>query len=306
MIMATGAAGMVGSYLPDVFSPSDLYLTDLRASPGIHPLDVRDHNEVTKAVDRVRPRLVIHLAAETDVDRCEREIDHAYRSNTMATLNVALACQRQGAELVYVSTAGVFDGAKPEPYTEFDPPAPVSVYARTKWEGEKIVQTLLPRHYIVRAGWMFGGREQDRKFVGKIASLCLGEGRETGEVRAVNDKFGSPTYAKDLLYNVRILTQTGLYGLYHIVNRGSCSRYDLAVEIARSLGNGIRIVPVSSASFPLLAPRPKSEAARSYKLDLLGLNTMRDWRDALREYLMSWTEQHAAIESDNVLRQIRR
>lgn len=292
MILVTGAAGMVGSYLLDIFSGRDLYRTDLHSSQGIHALDVRNREGVIEVMDRLRPKLVIHLAAETDVDRCEREVDHAYQSNTLGTLNVALACQHHGAELVYFSTAGVFDGNKPEPYTEFDSPAPVSVYARAKWEGEKIVQTLVPRHYIVRAGWMFGGRERDKKFVGKIASLC---GAQTGEIKVVDDKFGSPTYAKELLQNLELLLKTGLYGLYHIVNRGWCSRYEIALEIARFMRSDIKIVPVPSASFPLSAPRPRSEAARAYKLDLLGLNTMRDWREALPEYLASCAKEYAAI-----------
>jgi dTDP-4-dehydrorhamnose reductase len=282
---------MVGSHLLDVFAADELYRTDLVEAPGIDILDIRDLSAVLATFERVRPSMVLHLAAETDVDRCEREVDHAFRSNALATLNVAVGCQRISAELVYVSTAGVFDGTKPEPYTEFDAPAPVSVYAKAKYEGEKIVQTLLPRHYIVRAGWMFGGKGKDKKFVGKIAALCLDNGSR--EIRVVNDKFGSPTYAKDLLANLRSLARTGLYGVYHIVNAGWCSRYDIAVEIARFLQSDIPIVPVSSPTFPLSAPRPRSEAARSYKLDLLGINDMRPWQDALHEYLAGWVHFEA-------------
>ena len=135
---------------------------------------------------------------------------------------------------------------------------------------------------------MFGGQKKDKKFVGKIASRCMAQGSGIGEIKAVNDKFGSPTYAKDLLNNTRVLAGTGFYGLYHVVNNGCCTRYDLAVEIAQILGSRVRVVPVSSDSFVLSAPRSGSEVARSYKLELLGLNYMRDWREALREYLVSW------------------
>jgi dTDP-4-dehydrorhamnose reductase len=278
----------MGSHLLDVFSQDELFRTDLHESDGVHALDTRDPAAVMRLFARVRPAIALHLAAETDVDRCERENDHAFRSNALGTLNVALACQRFECDMVYVSTAGVFDGAKPDPYTEFDTPAPVNVYARAKYEGEKIVQTLVPRHYVVRAGWMFGGKGKDKKFVAKIASMCLGFEPNVREIRAVNDKFGSPTYAKDLIDNLRLLCRTGYYGIYHMVNGGWCSRYDVAVEIARYLQSDIPIVPVSSAIFPLSAPRPRSEAARSYKLDLLGLNRMRPWQDALHEYLAEW------------------
>lgn len=295
MILVTGSAGMMGSHLTDVFSPEELYRTDMRPSDDVHALDTRDPDAVMRTFERVRPEMAIHLAAETDVDRCEREVDHAFRSNALGTLNVALACQRFGTELVYVSTAGVFDGAKAEPYTEFDSPAPVNIYARAKYEGEKMVQSLVPRHYIVRAGWMFGGRGKDKKFVAKIAAMCLGLENGTREIRAVNDKFGNPTYAKDLLQNLRLLSRSGFYGVYHVVNTGSCSRYDVAVEIANFLQSDIPVVPVPSAMFPLSAPRPRSEAARGYKLELLGLNSMRPWQHALREYLTDWL---AAVPMD--------
>jgi len=288
MILVTGSGGMMGCHLLDVFSPEELYLTDLQPSAGIHALDTRDPAAVMRTFERVKPEMAIHLAAETDVDRCEREVDHAFRSNALGTLNMALACQRFGVELVYVSTAGVFDGSKPDPYTEFDTPAPVSVYAKAKYEGEKLVQSLVPRHYIVRAGWMFGGKGKDKKFVGKIAAMCLGLENGAREIRVVNDKFGSPTYAKDLLQTLRVLSRSGFYGVYHTVNAGWCSRYDVAVEIARFLHSDIPIVAVPSAMFPLSAPRPRSEAARSYKLELLGLAHMRPWQEALHEYLTDW------------------
>ena len=287
MILVTGAAGMVGSYLLDVYDQDELYRTDVLSDleRGIYALDIRDRKQVLETIEKVQPRLVIHLAAETNVDRCEQDRDHAYRTNFFGTQNIAQACERFGIELLYVSTAGVFDGNKPEPYIEFDSPAPVSVYARTKWEGEKIVQCLHPHHYIVRAGWIFGGNSKDHKFVGKIAELC----RSRDEIQVVDDKVGNPTYAKDLVRNMKVLTETGLYGLYHVVGEGWCSRFEVAREVASFIGRDVRVRPVSSAAFPLPAPRPRSEAARSYKLDLLGLNQMRPWKDALHDYLGSWT-----------------
>src|SRR3989442_12471641 len=129
MILVTGASGMMGSHLSDVFSEAELYRTDLRASDRTQSLDCRDRDQVMETIGLVRPEVVLHMGAETDVDRCERDVDHAFRSNALATLNVALACQRYNVTLAYVSTAGVFDGRKPEPYTEFDRPNPVNVYA---------------------------------------------------------------------------------------------------------------------------------------------------------------------------------
>jgi len=286
-ILVTGAGGMMGSHLLDIFSEDELFRTDLVESPGIQPMNIRDSAEVMGTVASLRPRMVIHMAAETDVDRCELDPDHAYRSNLIGTLNMTLACQKHGIDLVYVSTAGVFDGNKAEPYVEFDAPAPINHYARAKFEGEQIVQSLHSRHYIVRAGWVFGGRERDKKFVGKIASICLEKGAEA-EIRAVDDKRGSPTYARDFLETIKVLSASGYYGLYHGVNTGCATRYDVALKIAQIMGTGARVVPTSSDSFVLPAPRPQSEAARNYKLELLGIHKMQNWQDALQDYLASW------------------
>ena len=283
MILATGAKGMMGGYLPLIYSDDQIVITD------INELDVRDRAQVEDAVTRYKPTQIFHLAAETNVDRCEIEPDHAYQTNVIGTLNVALTCQKHDIEMIYISTVGVFGGVdKADLFTEFDTPSPVSVYGKTKLEGEHIVRDLLSRYFIIRAGWMMGGGpEKDHKFVGKMVKLI--ETRD--EVLAVDDKYGSPTYARQLVANLQLLVQSGFYGLYHCVNGGSCNRYDMAVEIARILGCDTEIKPVNSAHFPLPAPRPRSEAARNYKLELLGLNRMSDWKEALSDYLRSWASR---------------
>jgi len=289
MIFVTGANGMVGSYLEEVFKKEELYLTDFNVdskTAKINFLDIRDPEAVKKEIKKVRPQFVLHLAAKTDVDKCEIEVDDAYLTNVIGTQNISLACQDLNAIMIYISTAGVFGGDKIEPYTEFDHPNPVNVYGRTKLEGEKIVQSLLNKYYIVRAGWMMGGREKDKKFVGKIVQLF----KEKDKILAVNDKIGSPTYAHDLLEGIKKLISTNYFGLYHMTNRGVCSRYDVAVEIGRILKKKIPVEPVSSALFPLPAPRARSEAMRNYKLELLGIVKMRTWQEALKEYLKSWVE----------------
>jgi dTDP-4-dehydrorhamnose reductase len=266
----------------DVFADHDLLLSDI--ADGYEPLDVTDPQAVRQAVGDFRAEIVIHLAAATDVDRCEQEPDLAYRTNALGTQNVALACKEAGALLVYTSTAGVFGGEKIEPYIEFDAPAPANVYGHSKLAGERIVQTLLDRFYIARAGWMVGGGAKDKKFVGKILQFIdAGERR----LRAVDDKLGTPTYANDLAGGIRVLLETGYYGLYHLVNSGgACSRYDVAVELCRILGReDIAVEPVSSAYFPLPAARARSEAMVNFKLRLLGIDPMRDWREALEAYV---------------------
>jgi len=277
-LFVTGAAGMVGSYVRRAFADHELVLTDV--TQGWPSLDVCDATAVKRAVADAEPDLVLHLAAATDVDRCQQEPAWAERANVVGTQHIVRACETSGIPLVYISTGAVFPGIRSEPYTESDTPAPPNVYARTKHAGELIVATLA-RHYIVRAGWMFGGVGRDVKFVGKIARLIQG-----GQTRleAVDDLIGSPTYALDLLLGIRGLVPAGPYGVYHMANAGACTRYECALAIRDALGRpAVEIRAVSSDRFPLPAPR-RSEALRSVKLEALGLG-MRPWRDALREYI---------------------
>jgi dTDP-4-dehydrorhamnose reductase len=274
---------MVGSYVRDVFADDELLLTDV--VKGFEPLDVRDPTAVMTAVASTKPGVVLHLAAATDVDRCEQDPDWAFHTNAIGTQNVALACQAHDAVLVYISTAGVFWGDKLEPYTEFDAPRPANLYGQSKLAGEQIVASLLSRYYIVRASWMVGGGPLDKKFVGKIVRLIL-EGKQP--LRVVNDKWGSPTFAKDLLTGVHRLLPTGYYGLYHMANPGSGSRYDVALAVRDALQRpDVSIIPVSSDEFLLPAPRARSEVLRNLKLDLLGLHRMRPWQEALLEYVQT-------------------
>jgi dTDP-4-dehydrorhamnose reductase len=285
-VLITGADGMLGSALcPTLVKRGyTVIATDLSPSnEGSKKLDVRNYNDIKEMVEKVEPNMVMHLAAETDVDRCEVEPDHAFLTNTIGTQNVALVCQKRNIEMVYISTLGVFWGDKPEPYTEFDEPNPINVYGRSKLEGEKIVEVLLKRFYIMRAGWMVGGGpKRDKKFIGKIIRQI----NETKTLKAVNDKIGSPTYTFDFSRCMADLIETGFYGLYHCTNKGVGSRFDVAKKIVEFMGRkDVAVEPVSSAYFPLPAPRARSEMSRNYKLELLGIDSTRNWEDALKEYI---------------------
>jgi len=262
----------------------EVWATDIDASNrSIQHMDVRNYGNVKEVIERSRPDMVMHLAAKTDVDKCELEPDDAYLSNTIGTQNIALLCQKHDIEVVYVSTIGVFDGNKSEPYTEFDEPNPINVYGKSKLGGERVIQDLLRRFYIIRSCWMVGGGpDKDKMFVAKIARLL----DKTNELKVVNDKIGSLTYTMDFSECVADLIETGYYGLYHCTNRGYASRYEIALRIVEFLGRSDVVVkPVSSAHFPLPAPRGRSEASRNYKLELLGIDKMRPWDEALKEYL---------------------
>ena len=278
MMLVTGANGMVGSYVQEVFSDEKLLLTD------IDTLDIRKFEQVDGFFKKHKPEKVLHLAAETNVDQCEKELDANYLTNALGTMNIALACKKHGALLVYISTGAVFHEEKETAYTEFDEPNPLNEYAKAKYEGEKFVRDLLTDYFIVRAGWMIGGGVKDKKFVAKIAELC----KTRPEIKAVDDKFGTITYAKHLLMQIKALLGTEYYGVYHAVSEGICTRFEIAQEIAKYFKSKVKVTPVDSSVFPLPAPRGRSEAMSSYKLRLLGLHIMPEWRKALAEYLKDW------------------
>ena len=240
--------------------------------------------------------MVLHLAALTDVDKCERERESAYKCNRDGARNVAAACKEIDAEMIYISSGSVFSGCLGRPARETDRPDPVNLYGKSKLAGEKEVSSILKKHYIIRAGWMMGGGPgKDKKFTGKIMKKILeGENR----LKIVDDKFGSPVYAKDLLMGIQKLLSIGAgYGLYHMVNktgRGECSRYDMTVAIKEILKSpGLRIEPVSSDEFDLPAPRARSEAIENYRLKKMGLGIMKPWKDALARYLIDEWRIHA-------------
>jgi dTDP-4-dehydrorhamnose reductase len=245
-------------------------------------IDVTSRETVSRAVESYRPEIVFHLAALTDVDGCEKDPESAYRVNALGTENVALVCREHGLPMLYVSTGSVFDGTKPTPYDEFDDPGPLSVYSRSKWMGELAVRQWVPDHFIVRAGWMFGGGPEDKKFAAKILELA----RSQPVIRAVDDKIGSPTYTADISRFCLDVVARGRFGTYHGSNAGFCTRQEMAQAIVEYAGiEGCEVVGCSSAEFPLPAPRPRLEAMDCLRGRLAGIATPRPWREALREYV---------------------
>jgi dTDP-4-dehydrorhamnose reductase len=285
-LLVTGARGMMGRDLCAIAEEAghEVWPTDVEhlCHDPEDKIDVTDFESLGPAFDDFRPDLVFHLAAMTHVDECERRPEEAYLINTVGTQNLAQRCRERDLEMVYISTGSVFDGTKPTPYHEFDDPNPQSVYSRSKWQGELIVRDLLPQHFIVRAGWMFGGGPEDKKFVAKMIDLA----RERDVLRAVDDKFGSPCYTKDISRRCMELIESRRYGTYHAANTGYCSRFEMAAAILEFARVGdCRVEPCSSAEFPLPAPRPRMEGMEGMHAVLIGLEPQRSWRDALRDYI---------------------
>ncbi|MGE0312101.1 MAG: NAD(P)-dependent oxidoreductase [Lautropia sp.] len=287
-IYIAGCGGMLGQAFQRVFSDGfDLRCTDKDVNePWLSLLDFRDLDAYRRDVERFRPDVLFHLGAHTDLEYCERNIDDAYATNTMAVENAVAIANALDVPLLYISTAGIFDGAK-ELYDDWDLPNPLGHYGRSKYAGELFVGQHARRHLICRAGWMMGGGpRKDKKFIQKLMRQ-LKDGKQ--ELAVVHDKLGTPTYTFDFAHNVKALLAHEHWGLYNMVCEGVTSRLEVAHELVSVLGlaDRVRIRPVDSAYFSeeFFAPRPDSERLVNRKLALRGLNTMRDWRVALREYV---------------------
>ncbi|SDW70184.1 dTDP-4-dehydrorhamnose reductase [Amycolatopsis xylanica] len=300
-VLVTGAAGMLARALVPVLLDAGfrVTVTDIDLSvpapwgpggPILSTVDVRVDSQVELAVRAAAPDVVLHLAAETSLEICENDPAHAMSTNAEAVRRVALSCRRNGARMVYISTAGVFDGEKDDPYTEADAPRPINWYGRSKAVGEEHVAGLLDGHHILRAGWMVGApMAKDHKFLGRIVGQ-LKSGRTV--LNAVGDKFGSPTYAPDFAATMLpILRGEVAPGLYHAVSEGRRSRYQIAREIVATLGrDDIEVREVDSAFFArdFFAPRPRSEVLSNTSLRAAGRNLMRPWPEPLADYLRPW------------------
>jgi dTDP-4-dehydrorhamnose reductase len=287
-IYIAGCGGMLGEAFHTVFGArNELRCTDIDVNEDwLSYLDFRDLDAYRADVLAFRPDYLFHLGAHTSLEYCEEEPEDAYRTNTLAVENAVHIANELGIPLLYISTAGIFDGAQ-ETYDDWDEPNPLGHYARSKFMGEKFVAANCRQHLVCRAGWMMGaGPRKDKKFIQKLMKQ-LKEGRT--ELKVVDDKLGTPTYTRDFARNVELLLDRQLWGIYNMVCSGVTSRLEVAEYLVSALGiaDRVKVTPVSSDYFAqeYFAARPASERLLTVKLDLRGLNTMRDWRVCLDEYL---------------------
>ncbi len=283
-----GSGGMLGKAFYEVFLPQyDLKCTDIDVNESwLEYLDFRDFEVYRKDVISFKPDYLFHLGAFTDLEYCEKNEKEAIETNSKSVENACSIANELNIPLLYISTAGIYDGKK-DTYTENDLPIPISIYGRTKYEGELYVQKNCKKHIVCRAGWMMGGGpKKDKKFINKILKQ-IGSGRK--ELFVVNDKAGTPTYTVDFANNVKLLFEKKESGLFNMVCEGVTDRYEVTREILKllKLENDIKLIQVGSDYFKsdYSAPRPESERLINARLNKKGLNIMRNWKVCLKEYL---------------------
>lgn len=274
-VVVTGAAGQLGQ---DVMR--ELARKNHQAfGTGRTQLDITNEADVTAYISEVKPDVILHCAAYTNVDAAEENEDVAYQINAAGTEYLAKAAKLTGAKMLYISTDYVFDGTATEPYEVDEPTKPLGAYGRTKLAGEQLLQKHLDEFFIVRTAWVFG--IYGNNFVKTMIRL----GQERGEVGVVHDQVGSPTYTVDLAQFMVELMETDKYGVYHATNSGICSWYDFAVEIFKQAEMNVKVNPLTSDQFPRPAARPKYSVLSKKMIEKQGLKPLRDWKEALAAYL---------------------
>ncbi len=294
-IYIAGAGGMLGEAFYKVFGGRNvLRCTDKDTNETwLDYLDFRDAEAYKKDVKLFKPHFLFHLGALTSLEYCEENPEDAYNTNTISVETAVHIANELNIPLLYISTAGIFDGKK-DSYDDWDEPSPLGHYARSKFLGELFVAQNLRRHLVCRAGWMMGaGPSKDKKFIQKLMRQ-IKEGKS--ELHVVDDKFGTPTYTFDFARNVELLIEREYWGVYNMVCDGVTERLEVARELVKMIGmkDKINITPVSSDYFvkEYFAKRPKSERLITKKLQLRDCNIMRDWRVCLREYLDNYYQDY--------------
>lgn len=278
-LLVTGANGQLGREISNMYEKRD-GIEVVRTDVG--ELDITDVDATVKMVKEVKPYAIINCAAYTAVDKCETDVELAYKINAIGPRNLSIASSETGAKLVHVSTDYVFKGDGTKPYIEFDTPNPNSMYGTTKLAGEKFVQEFSDKHFIIRTAWLYG---DGKNFVKTMLRLA----QNGPEVNVVGDQIGSPTSTKVLADIIETLMWTDNYGLFHGTCEGICSWADFTEEIFKLAGKDTKVNHITSEEyanmFPASAKRPAYSVLDNYMLKLTTDHVAADWHDAIAEYI---------------------
>lgn len=271
-ILVTGYTGQLGFDVCKLLGSQALGVSS-------RDFDLTDEAATRGYIEKYRPEAIIHCAAYTAVDKAEDEPTRCFAVNALGTRYLAQGAADVGAKLIYISTDYVFDGTLDRPHETDDRTNPLSVYGKSKLEGELAVRALVEKHFIVRTSWVFG------KNGGNFVKTMLRLANEGKSLRVVNDQIGSPTYTADLAKLACSMITTDRYGTYHATNSGFCSWYKFACEIFRQAGVNADIGPTDTAGYPTKATRPANSRLSPQSLTDAGFEALPPWQDALSRFL---------------------
>lgn len=276
-VFITGVSGQLGHDVAEVLAARGIEYMGVSSKE----LDICDKDAVFTMLDGYRPDAVIHCAAYTKVDLAESEPEKCWSVNVDGTRNIAEACRKLGAKMVYISTDYVFPGEGDRPYEVDDPTRPLNTYGRTKLAGELAVQSMTDKHFIVRTSWVIG--VNGNNFVKTMLRLA----DTHDELSVVCDQVGSPTFTSDLAPLLCDMIMTEKYGVYHATNEGTCSWAELAEEVFRLAGKNVRVKHVTTEEYGAKARRPKNSRLSKEKLSENGFGRLPEWNEALAGYVES-------------------
>lgn len=274
-VLVTGAKGQLGQDVLCLLEnqPWEIFGFDREE------LDITNEEQVREKVLSIKPDIIIHTAAYTQVDQAESDEETAFKVNAEGTKYLAQAAAAVEAKFCYISTDYVFDGTKNEPYKTSDETNPQTIYGKSKLAGEQYTRKYCSKYFIVRTSWVFG--LYGNNFVKTMLRLA----EERKELGVVSDQFGSPTYTTDLARFIIELVETNKYGIYHASNSGICSWYEFAKEIFRQSNKNVNVNAISTAEFQRPAQRPSYSVLEQKKIAEQGLIMLPNWKEALGRYL---------------------
>lgn len=250
----------------------------------IDDLDITDEQKVHEFINDYKPNIVMHNAAYTSVDKAEQNPEICYKVNALGTKYIAEACREVNATMVYISTDYVFSGKGENFYEVNDKKEGLSVYGKTKSEGEDFVLNTLTKYFVVRISWVFG--INGNNFIKTMLKLA---GLGKTELNVVSDQIGSPTYTADLAVLLCDMIETDKYGIYHATNEGICSWYEFAKKIFELSNTNMKVNPITTDEYrklvPNQAPRPLNSRLSKKSLDKANFNRLPNWEYALERYL---------------------
>ncbi|HON10229.1 MAG TPA: dTDP-4-dehydrorhamnose reductase [Chitinispirillaceae bacterium] len=278
-VLVIGSGGQLGSEMIKFLRKAAYSV----AGVDYPQIDITNRKSVREFVNQIKPWCIINCAAFTAVDDCESHPDTAFAVNARGPENLAISAEENGALLVHISTDYVFDGKKSVPYIESDITNPMTVYGKSKLEGERLVAENCSRHQIFRIAWLYG--LNGNNFVKAIRNAAIKKKTSGEPLKVVNDQTGTPTSAIEVCRQVLNCLESGQYGIFHSTCEGSCTWYDFAREVLASSGIDVELLPCTTEEFPRPAPRPRFSVLENARLKSLGLNTMPDWKKAFANFI---------------------
>ena len=275
MILITGANGQLGYDFQRLFKKEniDFIATD------VNDLDITDINKIREFVKDKNIDMIINCAAYNNVDKAEDEVELCTKLNTQAPYELSIVAREIGADFVTYSTDFVFDGAKNSPYTEEDTPNPLSVYGKTKLEGERKVLASYDRCFVIRTSWVFGVANNN------FNKQVMNWSKSKDILSIVDDQVSSPTYSKDLAYYSWELIKTKKYGLYHLSNGDEASKYDQAKYVLDKISWCGTLNPAKTSDFNLKAKRAPYTKLDSSKIEKIINKKIPNWKEGIDRFL---------------------